>query len=278
MSEAEKNVPWQNKTVMLVAVVAAIAAVALNYFYISGIETKNEAQLIPIWRLKNTVPAGRRLTEQDVEEARIPAPKEEDGKPFVRSGTNSEFASIKNIPIRRRVGKGEPLRWDMFTGQGGDRAAEDAISPLWRAMTIDIDGRSASPLIRPGSKVDLHGLLTLPGSDDKPLPPNVEPLLEEVEVLAVGPIWRPEDYRPGQTGANFTKLTILVPGKLIPDLATILRLIPPPVVALRNPTETTRDAGTPWETQAGTLLREFKKKAQSQKIPFDRGVGGADRL
>jgi hypothetical protein len=264
----DKNVPWQNKNLMIAAVALAVVAVAINYWYITRIETKTEDQMIPVYRAKRTIEPGRMLTPDDIvegEDIKIAAATEGDRKPYVPAGARGQFHSIKDLPARRRIDKGEPLRWDMFTEYTGGTNADEVTKFDYRQFFLEVDGRHSSGLIRPGSKVDLLGVLQLPGPDGNPLPPEAKMLLEQVDVIAVGNTWKPEDYRPG--GGGSTKLAIHIPKEMVADLATIVKLIPPPIVVLRHPadTSTTTPAGI-----GARALEKFKQLAQSQKINPDR--------
>jgi Flp pilus assembly protein CpaB len=261
----EKTVPWQNKTIMLVAVVMAAVAVVLNYLYINRIENKQEEERVSVWVTTKTVESGRSIQPEDVRETRVPAPTDEDKRPYVRAGERSELANVRELKVRRRLQKGEPLRWDMFT-ERGESDFSMVIKPDHRAFPIEVDARHSSPLVRPGGKIDLIGLLQLPGPDNNPLPPQAEVLLEAVEVLAVGSFWSPDEAKAGSTGAQ-TRLVIQVHREQVPDLATILKLIPPPMVVLRRPTdETVLNLG------GNARLAEFRKKALTQKLSPDRAI------
>jgi Flp pilus assembly protein CpaB len=272
MSEETKTVPWQNKWLMIAAVIAAVVAVVLNYLYVSSIENTTDKSLIPVYRATRTIEPGRPLKEGDVEEGeniRVPAPRESDRRPFVRAGVGGELPAIKDLVVRRRIDKGEPIRWDMFTEYGGGSVAHDAIKYGARAVTLDINGRFASPLVVPGSKVDLVGVLQMPGPigpDGKPTfkAPTAEIMLKQAEVVAVGSVWKPDDIRPG-AGSNYTKLTIQVPENMVADLMTILNIIPPPGVVLRNPS----DPETEDESAKKRRLEEFKNNALKSKIGVD---------
>jgi Flp pilus assembly protein CpaB len=260
----EKNVPWQNKTIMIAAVVMAVVAVALNYLYINRIESKQEEERIAVWITTKTVEAGRPIQPEDVREARVPAPTDKDRQPYVRAGDRNELPGIRDLRVKRRIQAGEPLRWDVFT----ERSESDfsmIIKPDHRALPIEVDGRFSSPLVRPGGKIDLVGSLQLPGPDGNPLPPQAEILLEQVEVLAVGSSWQSEDSK--SAGGTSTRLVIQVHREQVPDMLTILKLIPPPMVALRRPTDDSRNT-----LGESTRLVEFRKKALTQKLAPDRAL------
>lgn len=171
--------PFANRTLVLVAGLLAVAAFAMNFFYINKIVKDQRRGAFEVLTAKDNLPADTAIAEKDVDRLSVPGVFRDSLTGVVKG---SEFGQIKGNTIKRPVDRGQVLLWEYF-GRDIVESPARLIDPRYRGVTVPVDSKTTpTALLRPGGYVDLVATVRLDGGGA----PRTLTVMEYVRVVAVG--------------------------------------------------------------------------------------------
>lgn len=194
------------KLLIVVAVVAGLVAMFLVQRHVDNLV----GDTVTVYKAKKTAQAGTVLGS-DIEALTLPAGLFPD---ILDEAPKSDLLEyIKSTPLRAGVSAGDILLYRHFDA-AVDQGVLPAIPAGKKAISIEVNQTSAvSYFIQPGDLVDVLGtyatredLEIIDGIAEAP-PTSTKPILQAVEVLAVG-----NNYRPAQRQKlePYSSITLLV--------------------------------------------------------------------
>ena len=149
-----------NRTVLMIlagAVLVAIVVAMLVQARLSpDAETAEAQQTIEIAVATQALPAGTRLSEENIRPQAIPVSTLFTGAVLWSEVTDAETGGVYGNPLRRAVSSGEPITRQAMVDmklQGSYIAA--TLDPGMRAVVIGVDPETGSGMVRPGDRVDV---------------------------------------------------------------------------------------------------------------------------
>jgi len=187
----------QQKIILIVGVVLAIAAVAMTFQYIDqqrkmiAKDTKRkfdtmQANQTPVLVARMDIPKGAAITQDSFDVAMVP-------NQFVQPQAVTSFDRISGMTVIAPITKGEQITLSKLMAHreaaGGSLAMATPIGK--RAHTVSLEDKTSTlaGMIRPGDYVDVIALMGIPvqGPDGKTQQqPAVVPLFQNILVLAMG--------------------------------------------------------------------------------------------
>lgn len=226
--------PFQNRTLVLVAVLLAVAAFVLNFFYYSRLIREQQRGAFDILAAAADLRADTPLDERDVEFIRVPGVFRDRLQNVIKG---EEFRQVRGNTIKRPVARGQVLFWEYLSPDLAESPAR-LVDPRYRGVTIQIDSATTPlALLRPGGYVDLVGAVKMPDGL-----PRTMTIIEYVRVLATGSelvLPEAEDQRRRARPGTFRDITL----QLRPEDGEKLRAIEAHlegrrfVVHVRNPAD-----------------------------------------
>jgi len=191
--------PFQNRTLIIAAVLLAIAAFLLNFFYVKRITERQERDAFDVLVAAADLRADTAVSERDIETVRVPGVFR-DRLPGVVSG--SEINAIKGDTVKRSVQRGQVLFWEHFGRDTADSPAK-LIDPRYRGVTVRIDAESTpTALLRPGGYIDLVATVRLGTAA-----PETMTIMEYVRVVATGSQVQPGPEETDTSGRRAPRST-----------------------------------------------------------------------
>jgi Flp pilus assembly protein CpaB len=232
--------PFQNRTLMMVALILGVAAFVLNFFYVSRVQNEMRRGAFNVARASVDLESGARVDPSDVSFVEVPGAFDDALRDLVVR--EDEMGGVVGNALMRPVARGQILLWEYFGGRQGFNP-QDVIDARYRAVTIQVDS-TATPLalLQPGGYVDLVATVRLPDGAG----PRTLTVMEHVQVLATGTELLPdnpdEERRRPTRRRTFRDITL----QLRPEDAVRLRAVEQYmerrqfIVHARNPNDTSR--------------------------------------
>ena len=224
--------PGSNRLVIIAAVVALAAVIVVN-LYVAMIKRQVHEGKFTVYRLKTTLKPGDKLSDKDVEEVAVPKSYWSSFEGMVREDSTEDDASLTaqlGQRVRAAAQRNQFLTYDLFTNPN-DVPLDSKINTNMRLVALPVNPRTLPGSLSPGMKVDIEA--QFPGGNI-----NILPVMENVEVFAVGSNSIADDTSAGRSQRNFTTISLQV----TPEEATSLEKIKKMVLGdfelhLRNPND-----------------------------------------
>lgn len=178
----EVPAPRWNKSILITAVVLAVAAVIIVNVWL-GIERRRQRQgYLIVEEATRRLEKGQTLVRADLRETEIPPVSAQEAQRYVR---REQLAAVleTNRPLARPVPAGKKLEWDDFTSATAEGGVE-LVEKNFREIFIPLDRRMApGQRLTAGMYIDL--LATIPATASRNQTETI-PVLERILVLSVG--------------------------------------------------------------------------------------------
>jgi pilus assembly protein CpaB len=170
------NKTWLSLGVALsIGLLTALAARSFLSHQIEAIAESNKRETVDVVVAKTEIPAGARLSNQNLAVRKIPVD-------FAQSGAvrPEDFSRIDGKAIAYNLRSGEMIMWSQMEAQRAPTFSA-RLSPGQRAITVVVDEiNSISGMLEPGDLIDLMFAVDRNGQK------VVLPLLQSVQVMATG--------------------------------------------------------------------------------------------
>lgn len=229
MSLSDKIFSLKPKSLLLLSVGAGLLAVLLTQFQIR----QERGEAVTVYRATRSVEAGRTLRGQ-VEVVGLPG-REYYPQLLSEAPTGEMQEFVETTPLRRPIGEGEIVLYRHLE-RSVDPGIHARIPPGRKAVSIPVDeASSVSYLVEPEDLVDVLGALPSGDPFDTELADRTTPVLEGVQVLAVGRRHRP--LEPELRGRDpYSTVTLLVTSEEARRLTYIRDVLASPMsLVLRSP-------------------------------------------
>lgn len=227
--------PLGGAKLVVVALLLGLAAVILNYFYVRGVREAESESSIRIYVLTRSLRAGDRIKERDVNAVSLPYRFEQSFRD-IGAVNESDWKGDINKQVQRPVKEGSILRREDFQPPTEARDLDIEITPNMRRVSLPVNSRTISGMLRAGMWVDIEAPFQTGGAL-----PTILPVLERVKVIAVGTQVVGEDDAAGRsrTPTSYHTITIEVTPQDATNLAMIERLAAGDFeIQIRNPGDT----------------------------------------
>lgn len=218
---AEQEIVW-NKPLLLVAVLLGVLAAVLFFAYDRTMQNKISGDLVNMLQWKAAFPAGHRVSPKDVETVALQRERAEQmSKKGYLTEKDMVLLSGKNVVLSRNVDRTEYV---MFTDVIGGSSEGRGLNPRegMRALPLRVDPNNAPGGLRVHDRVDMLGLLEVPGKGSRSYT-----ILKNVRVLGVGSRTE-EDENVGSGASNraamrsYRNVTVEVTPKTAQQLVAVM--------------------------------------------------------
>lgn len=173
----------QSKKLMILAIVLGVGAVIAVNWYVQGVENAYKSDQIVVYRAKTALPIGKTVSMKNLE--RVTLSRRVFGSAAKIAVTETDIALIQTALLTKPVDPGDVLFFSHFD-RSVDRGLRDRIPAGLKAVSIPVDeSGSVGYFVQPGDHVDVLGTLLI---ENRLV---TQPILEDVQVLAVGGQFEP---------------------------------------------------------------------------------------
>lgn len=220
---------------VIVAIALGLAAVVLNYFYVQGVRRAENETSFKAYILTRAMRAGERIKERDVNVVTLPQ-RFEQSFHNIGAVNESDWLGDVNKQVQRSVSAGSILRREDFQPPTDTRELDIDITPNMRRVSLPVNSRTISGMLRAGMWVDIEAPFQTGGAL-----PTILPVLERIKVIAVGTqvVGADDSAGPSRAPSSYHTITIEVTPQDATNLAMIERLAAGDFeIQIRNPGDT----------------------------------------
>lgn len=168
--------PQGSTKLVVIALIIAAAAVVLVNVYIGVLRKQAQTSAFTVYRLKQSVRPGDKLTDRHVEAVAVP---EDFQSAFSNAVDPTGLETRLGEIFRRPADRADVLTYDLFLDPD-ENELDRRISRDMRLVALPVNPRRLPATLRPGMFVDIEAPFPSTGV------PNVLPVMERVRVMAVG--------------------------------------------------------------------------------------------